>query len=121
MPRATSMMSTPASKRSSRNETRRRFNESRRGITARNGAEGPVSDTTFILLARSPDLLPPTIRARCQPIFVGGEVETNDALAASIVAALTRFSEGRDTAALLGIASLIASQEEVSDAVALLG
>ena len=83
--------------------------------------EEPASDTTFILLTRSPDLLLPTIRSRCQMIFVGGEVETNDALAASIVAGLTRFSDERDTAALLGIASLVASQEEVSDAVALLG
>lgn len=83
--------------------------------------EEPASDTTFILLTRSPDLLLPTIRSRCQMIFVGGEVETNDELAASIVAGLTRFSEERDTAALLGIASLVASQEDVSDAVALLG
>jgi hypothetical protein len=83
--------------------------------------EEPVSDTTFILLTRSPDLLLPTIRSRCQPIFVGGEVEPNDALAASIVAGLTRFSDERDTAALLGVASLVASQDEVSDAVALLG
>jgi DNA polymerase-3 subunit delta' len=83
--------------------------------------EEPVSDTTFILLTRSPDLLLPTIRSRCQPIFLGGEVESNDALATSIVAGLTRFSEERNTAALLGIASLIASQEELSDAIALLG
>ena len=83
--------------------------------------EEPASDTTFILLTRSPDLLLPTIRSRCQMIFVGGEVESNDALAASIVAALTRFSDERDTAALLSVASLVASQEEVSDAIALLG
>ena len=37
------------------------------------------------------------------------------------MAGLTRFSDDRDTAALLGIASLVASQDEVSDAVALLG
>jgi hypothetical protein len=83
--------------------------------------EEPASDTTFILLTRSADLLLPTIRSRCQMIFVGGEVETNDELAASIVAALTRFSEERDTAALLGIASLVASQEDVSGALALIG
>jgi len=83
--------------------------------------EEPAGDTTFVLLTRSPDLLLPTIRSRCQPIFVGGEVEMNDKLAASIVAGLTRFSDDRDTAALLGIASLIASQDEVSDAVAVLG
>jgi len=83
--------------------------------------EEPADDTTFILLTRSPDLLLPTIRSRCQTIFVGGEAESNDELAASIVAALTRFSDDRDTAALLGIASIVASQENVSDAVALLG
>jgi len=83
--------------------------------------EEPASDTTFILLTRSPDLLLPTIRSRCQPIFVGGEAEMNDALAASIVAGLARFSDDRDTAALLGVASIVASQGEVSDAVALLG
>jgi hypothetical protein len=83
--------------------------------------EEPASDTTFILLTRSPDLLLPTIRSRCQTIFVGGEVETNDELAASIVAGLTRFSDDADTAALLGVASLVAAQDEVSDAVALLG
>ena len=47
--------------------------------------------------------------------------EENTALAASIVEGLTRFSDNRDTAALLGVASLVASQDEVSDAVALLG
>ncbi|MDP9361453.1 MAG: AAA family ATPase [Acidobacteriota bacterium] len=83
--------------------------------------EEPARDTTFILLTRAPDLLLPTIRSRCQMIFVGGEVEANDALAASIVAGLTRFSDNRDTASLLGVASLVASQDEVSDAVALLG
>ncbi len=83
--------------------------------------EEPASDTTFVLLTRSPDLLLPTIRSRCQMIFVGGDAEPDDALAASIVAALTRFSEERDTAALLGIAALIATQDEISDAVAVLG
>jgi len=75
--------------------------------------EEPASDTTFILLTRSPDLLLPTIRSRCQMIFVGGEVETNNALAASIVSGLTRFSDERDTAALLGIAALVAADAGV--------
>lgn len=83
--------------------------------------EEPTRDTTFILLTRSPDLLLPTIRSRCQMIFVGGQIEENDALAASIVAGLTRFSDNHDAAALLGVASLVASQDNVSDAVALLG
>jgi hypothetical protein len=83
--------------------------------------EEPPGDTTFVLLTRSPDLLLPTIRSRCQMIFVGGEVETNDKLAAAIAAALTRFSDDRDTGALLSVASLVASREDVSDAIALLG
>jgi hypothetical protein len=54
-------------------------------------------------------------------IFIGGDVAANDALAGSIMAGLKRFSDSGDTAALLGVASLVASQDEVSDAVALLG
>ena len=83
--------------------------------------EEPARDTVFILLTRTPDLLLPTIRSRSQPIYIAGEAETDDELAAQIVAALTRFAEKRDTAALLGVASLIASQDDVSDAIALLG
>ena len=83
--------------------------------------EEPARDTVFILLTRTPDLLLPTIRSRSQPIYIAGEVEPDDELAAQIVAALTRFAEKRDTAALLGVASLIASQDDVSDAIALLG
>ena len=83
--------------------------------------EEPARDTVFILLTRSPDLLLPTIRSRSQAIYIGGEAENDDALAAEIVAALTQFAEKRDTAALLGVASLIAGQEEVSDAIATLG
>ena len=83
--------------------------------------EEPARDTVFILLTRSPDLLLPTIRSRSQAIFIGGEAERDDELAAAIVAALTQFAEKRDTAALLGLASLIAGSDEVSDAIALLG
>jgi DNA polymerase-3 subunit delta' len=83
--------------------------------------EEPTRDTVFILLTRTPDLLLPTIRSRSQPLYIAGEVETNDALAAEIVGALTRFAENRDTAALLGVASLIAGQDDVSDSIALLG
>lgn len=83
--------------------------------------EEPPGDTTFILLTRSPDLLLPTIRSRCQMIFVGGDAQTNDELASSIVARLTRFSDSGDTAAILGIAAMIASEDEPSDAMALLG
>src|SRR5438034_835838 len=75
----------------------------------------------IILLTRTPDLLLPTIRSRSQPIYIAGEAETNDELAAEIVGALTRFAENRDIAALLGMASLIAAQDDVSDSIALLG
>ena len=83
--------------------------------------EEPARDTVFILLTRTPDLLLPTIRSRSQPIYIAGEEESDDELAAEIVAALTRFAEKRDTAALLGVASLIAAREDASDAIALLG
>jgi len=83
--------------------------------------EEPARDTVFILLTRSPDLLLPTIRSRSQPIYIAGEPENDDELAAAIVAALTRFAESGDTAALLGLASHIAAQEAVSDALATLG
>jgi len=83
--------------------------------------EEPARDTVFVLLTKSPDLLLPTIRSRCQQIYIGGAVETDLELAAEIVAALTRFAEKRDTAALLGVASLIASHDDTSDAIALLG
>lgn len=83
--------------------------------------EEPARDTVFILLTRSPDLLLPTIRSRSQPIYIPGEAETNDELAAEIVAALTRFAEGRDSAALLGLASRIAAEDATSDAIATLG
>ena len=83
--------------------------------------EEPARDTVFILITRSPDLLLPTIRSRSQAIYIGGEAESDDELAAAIVAALTHFAEKGDTAALLGIASMIAGRDEVSDAIALLG
>jgi DNA polymerase III subunit delta' len=83
--------------------------------------EEPTRDTVFILLTRSPDLLLPTIRSRSQPIYIAGEAENDDELAAQIVGALTRFAEKRDAAALLGLASLIAGQDAVNDAIATLG
>jgi DNA polymerase-3 subunit delta' len=83
--------------------------------------EEPARDTTFILITRSPDLLLPTIRSRCQMIFVGGPVPRDEELARAIDGALTRFGERHDSAALLGLAAVIASQEAPSDAIALLG
>jgi hypothetical protein len=82
--------------------------------------EEPARDTHFILLTRSYDLLLPTIKSRSQQIFIGGEAELNDALAADVVAALTAFSENRDSAALLAIGSMVAAEENVSDAIAVL-
>jgi len=83
--------------------------------------EEPARDTTFILLTRSPDLLLPTIRSRSQAIYVGGEVEEDQELAGALVAALTDFARTRDSAALLGAAALIGAQDDVGDALALLG
>jgi DNA polymerase-3 subunit delta' len=83
--------------------------------------EEPARDTKFILLTRSADLLLPTIRSRSQPFQLGG-VEPRDAeLEQAIVGALTRFAEKKDGAALLAVAALISSQDQVSDAMALLG
>jgi hypothetical protein len=82
--------------------------------------EEPARDTHFILLTRSYDLLLPTIKSRSQQIYVGGDVEINEALAADIVAALVAFSENRDSAALLGVAAMVAGEENVSEGVAVL-
>src|SRR5260221_14041016 len=83
--------------------------------------EEPARDTTFILLTRSPDLLLPTIRSRCQMIYIGGKVERDAALAKAIDGALSRFAGQRDTAALLALAAIIAGDEHPNDAIALLG
>jgi DNA polymerase-3 subunit delta' len=96
--------------------------------------EEPARDTTFILLTRSPDLLLPTIRSRAQSIYIGDErvrdrlqaiatFESDDErekLANDLRAALHRFAERRDSMALLATAAMVAGQEEVKDAMALL-
>jgi DNA polymerase III delta prime subunit len=100
--------------------------------------EEPVRDTTFLLLARSPDLLLPTIRSRSQAIYVSeatrmltGPLEARrirevalmsdgDDLASAIVERLHRYASRGETAALLSLAALIAAQDEVKDALALL-
>ena len=82
--------------------------------------EEPTRDTTFILLTRSPDLLLPTIRSRSQAIYVGGDVQRDDKLAAEISSRLKQFAEKKEPAALLGLASVVADQEDVSQAMALL-
>lgn len=83
--------------------------------------EEPTRDTTFLLLTRSPDLLLPTIRSRCQMIYLGGKVQRDATLAKAIDGALSRFAGQRDTAALLALAAVIAGDEHPNDAIALLG
>jgi DNA polymerase III delta prime subunit len=103
--------------------------------------EEPTRDTTFILLTRSPDLLLPTIRSRSQSIHVGADEarqltgprqairaaqflvsETEgDAqrLTVQIVDLLHRFAERREGSALLALAALLSSQDNVNDSLAL--
>jgi len=83
--------------------------------------EEPVRDTTFILLTRSPELLLPTIRSRSQSIYVGGEMPRNEELEAEIVLLLRQFAGKKESAALLALATLVAGQEDVNAAMALLG
>jgi DNA polymerase III delta subunit-like protein len=83
--------------------------------------EEPARDTTFILLTRSPDLLLPTIRSRSQAIYVGGEEPQDEALAAFLRDALTRFATHRDSAALLSAAAEISQRDDLPGAIALLG
>jgi DNA polymerase III gamma/tau subunit len=82
--------------------------------------EEPTRDTTFVLLTRSPDLLLPTIRSRSQAIYIGGDVRRDEELALAIVEHLRRFAEKKESAALLAAAAVVADQENVSDAMALL-
>lgn len=97
--------------------------------------EEPSRDTSFLLLTRTPDLLLPTIRSRSQSIHVGDlrpdrtrleqiatllSDETRSALESQIRAALARFAERRESAALLGVAAAVASADAVNDAMALL-
>lgn len=83
--------------------------------------EEPARDTQFILLTRAADLLLPTIRSRSQPIFIGGAQKRDAQLVKTIDGALNRFASEHDAAALLSLAAVIASQDDVSDAIALLG
>jgi DNA polymerase-3 subunit delta' len=92
--------------------------------------EEPARDTTMILLTRSPDLLLPTIKSRSQQIYVGDDrpgrtrfeqvatIEDGELLK-QIKAAIERFTSRRDSTALLALASIIASHEDVKDAIAL--
>jgi DNA polymerase III gamma/tau subunit len=82
--------------------------------------EEPARDTVFILITRAPDLLLPTIRSRSQAIFVGGVATRDEKLAKDIVDALRRFGQNNESVMLLALATLVADQENASDAMALL-
>jgi len=101
--------------------------------------EEPTRNTTFLLITRSPDLLLPTIRSRAQPIYVAEPVRMlagpresarirevalladGDDLAATMIDLLHRYATRGESAALLTLAAVIAGQDEVKDAIALLG
>jgi DNA polymerase III gamma/tau subunit len=92
--------------------------------------EEPPRDTHFVLLTRSPDLLLPTIKSRCQHIYVGDDrpnrsrleqiavFEAGD-LAKQVTSALERFATKRDSTALLALAAIVSSYDDVKDAIAL--
>jgi DNA polymerase III delta prime subunit len=101
--------------------------------------EEPTRDTTFVLITRSPDLLLPTIRSRSQSIYVGDTsrtltgprealrsrqvalLDSGEELGANILELLHRFATRGETAALLALAALVANDDDVKDAMALLG
>ncbi|HEX9502348.1 MAG TPA: DNA polymerase III subunit [Thermoanaerobaculia bacterium] len=82
--------------------------------------EEPARDTTFILLTRSPELLLPTIRSRSQAIYVGGDVPRDPELEAGILAMLQQFAKKNESAALLALGAIVADQDDVNAAMALL-
>jgi DNA polymerase III delta prime subunit len=95
--------------------------------------EEPPRDTHFILITRSPDLLLPTIKSRSQHVYVGNVdpelphaqqvalIENEDGLGDEIIGALHRFGTHGESAALLALASIVVSRDDVKDAIALLG
>lgn len=102
--------------------------------------EEPARDTTFILLTRSPDLLLPTIKSRCQHVYVGDTQrpltgprealrvrqvalldEGGEDLAGTILDLLHRYATRGESASLLALAAIVAGHEPVKDAIALLG
>jgi DNA polymerase-3 subunit delta' len=86
--------------------------------------EEPTRDTAFILLTSSADLLLPTIRSRCQIIFMRPEeIEVpadHSAIVEDILDRLGRFASARDYGALLGIAPVVLSIEDVRQGMTLL-
>lgn len=101
--------------------------------------EEPTRNTTFLLITRAPDLLLPTIRSRAQPIYVAEAVRMltgpresarirelallpdGDDLAVTMIDLLHRFATRGEGGALLTLAAVIAGQDEIKDAIALLG
>jgi len=102
--------------------------------------EEPASDTVFILITRSPDLLLPTIQSRSQHVYIGEPVraltgpreaariqevallgEGGEGLAASILDLLHSYAVRGESAALLALAAIVSNHDEVKDAIALLG
>lgn len=107
--------------------------------------EEPARDTIFLLLARNPDLLLPTIRSRSQAIriqprtsvddrvqvslqaarlrhlalFPGEETDLMETLARSVLESLKSAAQG-NRVSLLGIAAELASQDDVISSLALL-
>jgi DNA polymerase III delta prime subunit len=86
--------------------------------------EEPTSDTAFMLLTSSADLLLPTIRSRCQIIFVRPEEREDEAdhseVVEEILDRLERFASSRDLGALLGIGPVALSIEDVRQGMMLL-
>ena len=101
--------------------------------------EEPTRDTTFVLITRSPDLLLPTIKSRSQHIYIGDVeraftgpqealrvrqvalLDGGEELAVTILDQLHRYATRGEGAALLALAAIVASHDDVKDALALLG
>ena len=101
--------------------------------------EEPAADTQFLLLTRAPDLLLPTIRSRCQYMYVGDTarvltgprqsirasqvalLDNGDELAGDIIDLLHRYATRGESAALLALAAVVSNQDNAKDAIALLG
>jgi DNA polymerase III delta prime subunit len=105
--------------------------------------EEPASDTVFLLLTRSPDLLLPTIRSRSQSIYAADPARgaasarslqearlqeiagfassaDRDELTGAIIDSLHRFATRGESAALLSLASRLAQSDSDREALALL-
>ena len=82
--------------------------------------EEPTRDTTFVLLTRSPELLLPTIRSRSQAIYIGGDAPRDPELEGDVLALLQQFAKKNESAALLALGAVIADQDDVNAAMALL-